>query len=138
MGKRMKASPTLAEVATRNLLAAREASGKTRLSMREQFKCAKLAADAVATIACLAITAEALGRDRSTWPTQQEYADFWKVNVRHAQRQWALVKQAFPGEDGPDRLAQHLWANWRRDLARRRSDFALSVPAEGLVAPLAP
>lgn len=64
------------------------------------------AADAIATIGALALAR----RDFDHWPTQVEYATFWKVSERTAQREWARVKEAFPGEDGPERLARHVYA----------------------------
>lgn len=44
--------------------------------------------------------------DGDGWPTQADYAAYWKITDRTAQREWALFRRAFPGEDGPDRIAQ--------------------------------
>jgi hypothetical protein len=79
--------------------------------------------------ACLAITAERGASADGGWPTQAEYAEYWKMSDRQAQREWKLVKRAFPGEDGPDRLAKAMHANYRARLSEKVS-YAFSIPAD--------
>ena len=98
-----------------------------------QLKATKKAAEAVATLACLAIAAEKGGAADGGWPTQAEYAAYWKLSERQAQREWQLVKRAFPGEDGPDRLAKALWVEYRTRLIERSGpnvQLRLSIPAD--------
>lgn len=76
------------------------------------------------TIVALAIAA----RDVGHWPTQAEYADYWKQSLRSAQREWALFHRAFPEEKSPDRIAQRLFA----EMSARLDDpkTPLAMPAE--------
>lgn len=52
------------------------------------------------------------------WPTQEQYARFWNVTDRTAQREWALFRQAFPTEPGPDRVAKMIFESNGRRLAQ--------------------
>ena len=117
---------TLADVAIANL---RPQYGTGRLAT---LKAMKKAADAIAVAACLAIAAEkGAGRD-GDWPTQAEYAAWWKMTDRHAQREWQLFRRAFPGEEGPERLAKWLLTEYGRRLAegdQGNPSVALTAPA---------
>lgn len=76
------------------------------------------------TIVALAIAA----RDLQHWPTQAEYADYWKQSLRSAQREWALFHRAFPEEKSPDRIAQRLFAEMQARLDDPKTPLAM--PAE--------
>lgn len=114
-------TPTLGEVAYRNLRE-REGYGTMRAM--------KLAADACTTVACLAIAA---AHSENGFPTQANYAHYWKQSERTAQREWALVKKAFPGEDGPERLARLVVSEYAARLAKSEDpSIAFSLPASVL------
>ncbi len=89
------------------------------------------------TVVSLAICAQ-MRDEGDGWPTQAEYAAWWKISERQAQREWELFKRAFPGEESPDRIAQLMVANYGRRLAeggkRGNPGLAWSLPAKGLVA----
>ena len=86
------------------------------------------AASACATVASLAIAKHQLGH----WPTQAEYAAYWKLSERRAQREWHASREAFPGERTPESLARHVLAEASHRLDNQAA--ALSVPApDGLV-----
>lgn len=82
-----------------------------------QIKAAVQGAQVVADIWALAFAAHQLGH----WPTQPEYAAFWKITDRTAQRQWARFRQAFPDESSPDRLARWMVSELGRRMADRDS-----------------
>lgn len=88
-------------------------------SLRKTFRVGKV-------ISQWAIVRQDLGRR----PFVHEYADWWKVSERTAWREMALFAEAFPHEDGPDRLAE-----WVLDHADGEVDegSALSGPPPGLV-----
>lgn len=118
---------TLAEVAFRNLVAEYEDPQHPRIAT---LKATKKAAEAITTVACLAICADKGAGVDGGWPTQAQYADWWNITERQAQREWELFKRAFPGEESPDRMAQVLLARHRRLLegARGKPGVAFSVP----------
>ena len=124
-------SPSLAEVAYRHL---RTEYGD---GLAGTLKATKKASEAVTTAACLAIAASK-GAGRDGWPTQAEYASWWRISERQAQREWQLFKLAFPTEhDGPDRIARWLLAEYASRLAKgERGDpsVALSAPSTALLA----
>jgi hypothetical protein len=101
---------TLAEVAAVNLLQEYGSGTVGRL------KATKKAAEAVSVLA-LAIAAERGAAADGGWPTQAEYAVY--------------CKRAFPGEDGPERLATAMHANYRARLAENVS-CAFSIPADAV------
>lgn len=91
------------------------------------MKATPKAARACATIVALARAAEALEH----WPTQVEYGDYWRIDERTVQREWAAFRRAFPTEESPDRLARWLRAEVTGRLDRRSPQvFSLPVPAE--------
>lgn len=107
--------------------------GQAEPGLRENVRAVRRAADAVAVIAALAIAWER-GAGENGRPTQAEYAEWWRYRGdsgrRHVEREWELVRQAFPGEEGPVRLAELIVT---RRLAREQKtpQFALSLPADG-------
>jgi hypothetical protein len=118
---------SLGEVAVRNL---HGENGGGRVAL---LKAMKKAAEALAVPVCLAIAAER-GAGGDGWPTQMEYAKYWKLSDRQAQRDWQIFKRAFPGEDDPHRIARAIVADYelrRRLLQGERGDpaVAFSVPA---------
>ena len=113
---------TLGEVAAMNLI---QSEGL------KPWKATRAAADAVSTVACLAIAALS-GAGEGNWPTQAEYAAYWKIAERTAQRQWADFRRAFPEEQTPDRLARLVRDDYGRRLQESGVSAVLSMPAEGL------
>ena len=110
-------SPTLGEVAFANLKA--EGYGTMRAM--------KGAADALATAGALAIAAT---RSENGFPTQAEYARYWKQSERSAQREWDRFRKAFPNEEGPERLAKLLVTQYSKRLREREDpSIAFSLPA---------
>lgn len=111
---------TLGEVAFLNL---RAAGFNTVRAM-------KGAADALTTAGALAIAAV---RSENGFPTQAEYAAYWKQSERSAQREWERFRKAFPQEEGPERLAKLLVAEYSRRLAEREDpSIAFALPASVL------
>ena len=114
-------SPTLGEVAFRNL----QAAGHGRI------RAMKKASEALTTVSCLAIAAS---RSENGFPTQAEYASYWNQTERSAQRDWQRFREAFPGEDGPERLARALVAEYSRRLAEHEDPgFAFTLPADATI-----
>lgn len=111
-------SPTLGEIAFLNLRN-HENYGTVRAM--------KKAAEACTTIACLAIAA--INSSDDGFPTQLDYAAYWKLSERSAQREWALFKKAFPGEDSPERLARWLMTEYASRLSKRE-DASVAFSAE--------
>jgi len=120
-GPMARPARTLGEVAAANLLAA---SGDTGIVA--QMKAVKRGAAAATTLACLAIAAINGAAEDGGWPTQADYSAYWKRDLRHSQREWALVREAFPGEEGPDRLARILALDYRQRLVSDGPSAALS------------
>ena len=115
-------SQTLGEVAFLNL----QAKGYGRI------RAMKKAAEALTTVSCLAIAAS---RSENGFPTQAQYAAYWKQNERSTQRDWERFREAFPGEKGPERLAKALVAEYSRRLSQHEDPgFAFSLPATLLTA----
>jgi hypothetical protein len=118
----------LGEVAAVNLLGRAENRG-----MLAQLRATREGAEAVTAIACLALAA-VHGAGAADWPTQYEYAEHWGINLRRAEREWALVRLAFPGERGPDRIARLLMLDYRSRLEEAGAAAAFSVPYSGAFA----
>jgi hypothetical protein len=96
------------------------------------MKAAKTGGQACATIACLAIAGHRLGR----WPTQVDYAQYWKTSERTAQREWQRVEDVF-GEGQLDALARHIASELGHRLADRNAQAAacsVSMPPQLLAA----
>ena len=109
-------TPTLAEVAAANL----QASG------RGQIKAMVEAGKAIGIVAALCVCAQ---RTDGDWPSQRDYAAYWDMTERTAQREWALVRAAFPGEDGPDRIARAVYAEaGKRISSSPATALSLRVP----------
>lgn len=117
-------TPTLVEVAVGNLTA----------DGMKPIKATITASRVLANTWALAYAAHELNLGR--WPTQVEYAAYWKMPERTAQREWALFRQAFPGEESPDRLARHIAAELGKRIAQRETTAAaaLTLPAPGALA----
>jgi len=121
------ASPTLPGVATRQITLAEVATQNLRAQGYGAMRAMKGAADALATAGCLAIVA---AKSDNGFPTQAGYATYWKQSERSAQREWERFRKAFPGEDGPERLARAIVAEYSRRLAEREDpSMAYSLPA---------
>lgn len=73
-------------------------------------------------------------RDIGRKPMVSEYCEWWRISEATAYRDLALFRKAFPGEDGPDRLAAAL--NVSADELREKLTpaWVLSASAAGLVA----
>jgi hypothetical protein len=120
---RPKRQQTLAELAFVNL------RGEFGGGLGGTLKASKKASEALTTAACLAIAAHLGAAENGGWPSQAEYARYWKISERQAQREWAVFKQAFPREDSPDRLAKFLVTEYRARVASEDPSFVFSVPA---------
>lgn len=120
---RPKRQQTLAELAYINL---RSDFGG---GLGGTIKASKKASEALTTVACLAIAAHRGAAENGGWPSQAEYARYWKISERQAQREWAVFKQAFPGEDSPERVAKILVNDYRARVASEDPSFVFSVPA---------
>ena len=118
--------PTLGEIAFLNL---RNGEGYGTVQAM------KKAAEACTTIACLAIAA--IKSPEDGFPTQLDYAAYWKLSERTAQREWALFKKAFPGEESPERLARWLASEYAARLSKRE-DASVAFSAEAPATLLAP
>jgi hypothetical protein len=94
------------------------------------------AAKACETICAWAIAHQqlALGED---WPTQVQYADFWKINERTVRRELDRFCKAFPDEDSPERLARWLQSVYASRLKRDDFSPALSTRAPEWALPVA-
>jgi len=109
--------PSIIELAIRNLVAG--GMSPTKASLK--------GAQAAVLVWALGHAAHELGR----WPTQAEYAAFWGISERTAQREWVLFGQAFPGEQSPERLARHIVAELGKRIGDKKSagdSLAVSAP----------
>lgn len=120
---RSKRQQTLAEVAYINL------RGEFGGGLGGTLKASKKASEALTTAACLAIAAHRGAAEDGGWPSQAEYARYWKISERQAQREWAVFKQAFPNEESPERMAKYLATEYRARVASEDPSFVFSVPA---------
>jgi len=68
------------------------------------------------------------------YPTQAEYADEWKVSERSVQREWALFKQAFPGEESPERLARWMLSEINRRIEDSSTALTVTAPPDLVLA----
>jgi hypothetical protein len=104
---------TLADVAVAHLMR----SGQSR------WKAHMVAAQALAYAWQLAYASTKLDH----WPTQADYAAYWELNRRTAERHWATFREAFGDQADINDVAKHL----RDQLGSRidRSSAALSAPA---------
>jgi hypothetical protein len=85
------------------------------------------AGDALAVAIALAICA---ADHEDGWPDQTEYAAYWRISERSAQREWAQFREAFPDSAGPEQLARYIHAEVGRKLKRNAaSAFSLPAPA---------
>ena len=107
------ATQTLAFVAMTNLIEAGDTKPKALIN----------AAKVCSVVCSLAIA----GRHSDHWPSQVEYAAYWKMSERKAQQEWALFRRAFPGEDSPDRIAR--WVANEVGTRVEAHTAALTVPA---------
>ena len=101
------------------------------------IKAFKLTADALATPVALAIAqVKGAGVDVWTQPTQAEYAAFWKLPLRTAQREWALYRHVFGEEARPETVAARLVLDYGRRLEEQGGNpsLVLNAPATLLVA----
>jgi hypothetical protein len=68
------------------------------------------------------------------WPTQIEYAEFWKVTERTARRQWALYRTVFGPDADPYVLAKLMYAEYSARIRKRDFTVAFQAPASLLAA----
>lgn len=123
---RRRNDETLAQVA---YIRAREAGFGT-------LKAYKVASDALQLPICLAIAQVKGAAADGGWPTQSEYARFWKMTDRTAQREWALYRQVFGPDAKPEDLARQLVAEYGRRLEKDEAgpSLVMSAPASLLAA----
>lgn len=87
------------------------------------------AAQACGTIWALAFAHHRLNLGR--FPTQAEYADYWDMSERKAQREWATFRRAFPTEDSPERLARWLLSEISTRIEAKQAEaFTVAAPPD--------
>jgi len=91
-----------------------------------RLKAMRRSADACATIWAFAY----VKHKTDTWPTQAEYADYWRISERSAQREWAVFREAFPGEDSPERLARWMLSEMSARIEDQSSALTVTAPAD--------
>jgi len=100
---------------------------KTGLQSLKSFRSMKAAADAVEPIWGLAMARKKLG----TWPNQAEYAAFWGISERSAQREWAAFRKGFPDEESPERLARWLYSEISEKIDSKAAALTVEIkPAD--------
>ena len=123
---------TLAEEAANRFYHLAKLNGRQG-RLREGVKAMKQAADVMATAHGLAVTWRKVGHR----PTQAEYASDWGVDVRTAERDFALWRQVFcnvPVFEGNEldiyTVAERLVLDYGDRLARDEPQAGLSVPLD--------
>jgi|SRR5579884_3010398 len=127
MARRKSSELTLVQVAY----------ARARQSGAGTLKAYKLASDAVQLPVCLAIAQVKGAAADGGWPTQAEYARFWGLTDRTAQREWARYREVFGPDARPEELARQLVAEYGRRLAegeRGNPALVMSAPASLLPA----
>lgn len=120
-----RAPRNLAELAAANLIASDPKLGQLRAAVK--------GAQAIATVVALGVVARE--RAYGDWPSQADYAGYWEISERNAQREWAHFRRAFPHEDSPDRLARVLLEKHGTELVEGGAGFAFALPVQGLLTP---
>ncbi len=64
------------------------------------------------------------------YPTQLEYANYWDITDRTAQREWALFRRAFPQEESPERLARWVLSEMSGRIENESSALSVSAPPD--------
>lgn len=123
-----KKHPTYAEIAIVNYLVHNDPTldGTQRPSNRALLKATFDAARACTTLAQWAIAAAELGYH----PTQAEFAKYWGMSTATTERDLVRFRIAFPGEQSPHRLADHV-----REVMRERTKDKALVEVQTLPAP---
>jgi hypothetical protein len=86
-----------------------------------------------AVAGCLPVVQLAIAREHvGHWPSQAEYARYWNLKERTAQRHWAQFRDAFPGEETPERLAKLIFAEYQ---GRLSEDCVFTEPAPAELQP---
>ena len=116
--KQMARQLPLTAIAYLNLQAAGE----------KRIKAMRHAADACATIWALAYANYKL--DLGRWPTQAEYAEYWNISERSAQREWANFRNAFPTEEDPEGLARWFTSEVAARIEDRSTALTVTAPPE--------
>jgi hypothetical protein len=111
------------------------AEGGRKPGVRDWMRASKLAAQAVTLPVMLAIAHEQGAGTDGGWPTQLEYAEWFRMSERSAQREWATFRRVFGPEVDVYDVAQRIYANYRVRLREQDASVAYDVPA-ALVAPL--
>lgn len=107
------------------------AAGREKTSIRslKSFRSMKAAADAVEPIWGLAMARSKLG----TWPNQAEYAEFWEISERSAQREWAAFRRGFPNEESPERLARWLYSEVSEKISNKSAALTVEYTSADLI-----
>lgn len=125
------ASDSLLGIATLRAIEPVVQSGK-KPDWRDWLRATKAAADAVQLPVLLAIAHEnkAGGGDRADgWPSQKEYAAWWKLSERSMQREWALYRRVFGAEADPYEAAKAIYANYTSRIRAQDVSVVYDVPA---------
>jgi hypothetical protein len=124
---RLPARDSLIASATQRAIEAQIEAGR-KPGVRDWARASKAAADAVALPVAIAIAYEA-GAGADGWPSQLEYAAWWKVSERSAQREWATFRRVFGESVDPYELAQAIYANYRSRLRQQDVSVAYDLPS---------
>ena len=111
-------------------VAARVARGKTG----SRVKGMKLAADALVLPVMLAEAKQKGAAGGDGWPTQGEFAEYWQMNRRTAERYWARYRELFGEAADPKDLAAAILVDYADRVARGEQAFVYSAPGRLLVA----
>jgi len=115
---------TLVAQATENLV-----KGSHHAPPMKRTKALLTATAALVDVWALAFAADELGH----WPSQTEYAEARCISGRSAQRHWERFRQAFPAEDGPERIGKLVWAEMKgKGLESGHAVFSMPVDATGV------
>jgi hypothetical protein len=109
-----------------------ERNGK--LTMRAKLRAANEASLVVLLPVQLAMAHAGDAGTDGAWPTQQEYAVWWKVTERTAQREWARYRQLLGAEADPYALAKAIYAEYSTRLRERDLSVAYDAPETLLAA----
>jgi hypothetical protein len=104
---------------------------RMKLEGERPWRALRRATAALTPVALLAIAAQDGAGEDGRWPKQVEYAAYWEMDVRMAQRQWQDFENVF-GEDADINAFAHaiVDAYPGRRLTRRDVGIAHGFPAD--------
>ena len=130
---RTKEPTLLADIMARLIVQDAEARGvEPRARLTAQLRLSRRAIEVAQIPIQLAIAHADGAGTGNAWPTQVEYATYWSVTERTAQRQWALFRSVFGGDPYP--LAEHIYTRYSASVRNRELSIAFDMPASLLAA----